>query len=304
MMTTDATTAAPQTYTIDAAYGYCEAMARGHYENFPVASYLLPAALRRPVAVVYAFARSADDLADEGTLPAAQRIAQLDAYEAQLTAIAAGTAATQPVFIALTDVLRHHDLPLTLLRDLLSAFRQDVVQRRYRDFAAVLDYCRRSANPVGRLLLHLSGNAEAENLRLSDHICTALQLINFYQDLLQDFDENDRIYLPADEMEQYRVTAEHFRERRNDRALQQLLAAQYRRCRELMLAGAPLGRRLRGRFGWEIRLIVEGGLQVLVRLEQQLDSAPFARPRLRRRDWLPMLWRTLVARYSATGPRL
>ena len=303
-MTTDATTAAHPTYTIDAAYAYCAAMAYGHYENFPVASFLLPAAIRRPVAVVYAFARSADDLADEDTIPEQRRIALLDAYEAQLTAVASGETSSAPVFIALADVWRNHDLPLPLFHDLLSAFRQDVLQRRYRDFASVLDYCRRSANPVGRLLLHLSGNAEAENLRLSDHVCTALQLINFYQDLLQDFDENDRIYLPADEMAHYRVTEQHFRERRNDRALRQLLAAQYRRCRELILAGAPLGRRLRGRFGWEIRLIVEGGLQVLARLERQLDSAPFARPRLRRRDWPSMLWRTLVARYPATAPRL
>ena len=196
-------------------------MAYGHYENFPVASFLLPAAIRRPVAVVYAFARSADDLADEDTIPEQRRIALLDAYEAQLTAVASGETSSAPVFIALADVWRNHDLPLPLFHDLLSAFRQDVLQRRYRDFASVLDHCRRPANPVGRLLLHRSGNAEAENLRLSDHVCTALQLINFYQDLLQDFDENDRIYLPADEMAHYRVTEQHFRERRNDRALRQ-----------------------------------------------------------------------------------
>lgn len=303
-MVNDATTAAPATYTVETAYAYCEAMARSHYENFPVASHLLPAAIRRPVAVIYAFARSADDLADEDRRPPHQRIASLDDYDRQLLALAAGAVPSDPVFLALADVLSRHRLPPVLFHDLLSAFRQDVTQHRYPDFATVLDYCRRSANPVGRLLLHLSDNAEPDNLRLSDHICTALQLINFYQDLLQDYDENDRIYLPQAEMEQYGVTEAHFRERRNDRALQQLLARQYRRCRELMLAGAPLGRRLPGRFGWEIRLIVEGGLRILWHLEQQLENAPFARPRLRRRDWPAMLWHTLFAHYPAIGHRL
>jgi len=282
-------------YTLPQAYVYCAQMARSHYENFPVASRLLPLRLRRPVAVIYAFARSADDFADEGDLAAEQRLALLDGYGRELDALAQGTPSANPIFIALADVVSRHRLPLPLFRDLLSAFRQDVTQRQYADYAAVLDYCRRSANPVGRLLLHLNNAAEAENLALSDHICTALQLINFHQDLLQDYEELGRLYLPQDEMRRYGVGAEHFRDRRNDAALRELLRLQYRRSRELMQAGAPLGRRLRGRFGWEIRLIVAAGLRVLHRLEANLEAAPFSRPRLRRRDWPVILWHSLFA---------
>lgn len=279
--------------TLPQAYAYCEQMARTHYENFPVASRLLPARLRRPIAVIYAFARSADDFADEGDLPAAQRLAALDGYGRELEALARGETGTHPIFIALADVIARHRLPLVLFHDLLSAFRQDVTQRQYADFEAVLDYCRRSANPVGRLLLYLNGAATAENLSLSDHICTALQLINFYQDLAQDHDEMGRIYIPQDEMRHYGVSMEHFRDHRNDAAMRELLLLQYRRCREMMCAGTPLGRRLTGRFGWEIRLIVAGGLRVLERLDATRDTAPFSRPRLRRRDWAVILWRSI-----------
>lgn len=282
-------------HTLPQAYAYCARMARSHYENFPVASRLLPARLRRPVAVIYAFARSADDFADEGDLAPEQRLALLDGYGRELDALAQGEPSTNPIFIALADVVRRHGLPLPLFRDLLSAFRQDVTQRQYADYAAVLDYCRRSANPVGRLLLHLNGTADAETLALSDRICTALQLINFHQDLLQDYDENGRLYLPQDEMRMHGIGPEHIRDRRNDAALRELLRLQYHRSRELLQAGTPLGRRVRGRFGWEIRLITSAGLRVLERLEANLEAAPFSRPRLRRRDWPVILWRSLSA---------
>lgn len=295
-MSSDANMATTVPYTLAQAYAFCEQMARNHYENFPVASRLLPTRLRRPIAVIYAFARSADDFADEGDLTAAQRLTLLDSHERELDALAQGQASTHPIFIALADVMARHALPLQLFRDLLSAFRQDVTQRHYADVVELLDYCRRSANPVGRLLLHLNGEASTENLSLSDHICTALQLINFHQDLVQDYAENGRIYIPRDEMQEYGVGPEHFRDRRNDAALQKLLLLQYRRSRELMLAGAPLGRRLHGRFGWEIRLIVAGGLRVLERLETNLATAPFSRPRLRRSDWPVILWRSLFLR--------
>lgn len=300
-MATDATTGAHPPYTLEQAYACCEQMTRSHYENFPVASRLLPKRLRRPIAVIYAFARSADDLADEGDVTPTERLAQLDAYRQQLDAIAQDMASEHPIFIALADIIARHKLPLMLFHDLLSAFSQDVTQQRYSDFNEVLNYCRRSANPVGRLLLHLHGAASAENLQFSDHICSALQLINFYQDLAQDCDENDRIYLPLDEMTAYGVTEQHLQDHINDAAMRGLLAMHYRRCRTMMLAGAPLGRSLSGRFGWEIRLIIEGGLRVLARLESQLESDPFARPRLRKRDWPLILWRSLFARYP-TAP--
>jgi squalene synthase HpnC len=182
-------------HNLETAYRHCERLARSHCENFPVASWLLPRRLRRPIAVIYAFARTADDFADEGHYSAAQRLALLNGYGAKLQQLERGEATDDPLFIALADVIARYQLPLQLFYDLLSAFAQDVTKKRYTDFGELLDYCRRSANPVGRLLLHLSGNASAENLQLSDKICSALQLINFYQDLAQDFAENERIYL-------------------------------------------------------------------------------------------------------------
>lgn len=273
------------------AYRDCLRLARGHYENFPVASRLLPRRLRRPIAVVYAFARSADDFADEGDLPVEVRLSLLDEYVARLDAVRDGLALSDPVFIALRDMRAQCSLPLEPFYDLLSAFRQDVIQKRYADFAQLLDYCRRSANPVGRLVLHLSGEATTENLRDSDAICTALQLINFWQDLAQDFDDNHRIYLPQDEMAAWAITEAHFIERRGDAALRGLLQQQIARARRLLLSGAPLGMRLKGRLGLEIRATINGGLRVLDALARR--DNPFARPRLRRRDWTGILWRAV-----------
>ncbi|MGE0079920.1 MAG: squalene synthase HpnC [Thiohalomonadaceae bacterium] len=272
------------------SYAWCEDLARRHYENFPVASRLLPARLRRPVAAVYAFARLADDMADEGDLPPAERIAALEDWGRQLDRALAGEAG-HPVFTAIADLTARHAVPPALFHDLLSAFRQDVSKRRYASFEEVMDYCRRSADPVGRILLHLAGEATPENLRLSDQVCSALQLINFWQDLAQDLDENDRIYLPQDAMAAHGVTEEHLRERCSDDAMTALMRAEYRRARTMMEEGAALGRRLRGRFGLEIRLIIQGGLRVLDRLEAQEDV--FSRPRLRRRDAAVILWRAL-----------
>jgi squalene synthase HpnC len=280
------------THSIESAYQHCEQLARSHYENFPVASWLLPRALRRPIAVIYAFARNADDFADEGHYNEAQRLALLNGYSDKLQQLERGETVDDPVFIALAEVIALHHLPLPLFHDLLSAFAQDVTQRRYADFAELLDYCRRSANPVGRLLLHLSGNDSEENLQLSDKVCSALQLINFYQDLAQDFDENERIYIPEEEMRQYGVGSEHFAVRSGEKEMIKLFRFQVARAQEMMQQGAPLGKRLKGRFGLEIRLIIEGGLAVIGRLEQS-SATPFARPRLRHSDWLRAVWRAL-----------
>lgn len=279
---------------LDDAYRHCRRLARGHYENFPVASRLLPRRLQRPIAVIYAFARSADDFADEGDLPEEVRLSLIDEYVAKLDALRAGQPLSDPVFIALRDVIDRHGLPLEPFYDLLSAFRQDVTRRRYADFAEVLDYCRRSANPVGRLVLHLCGEATADNLRDSDAICTALQLINFWQDLAQDYDENQRIYLPQDEMAACGVGEAHLIERRGDAALRKLLDQQIARTRRLLSSGAALGTRLKGRLGLEIRATVNGGLCVLDALARR--DNPFVRPRLRRRDWLHILWSAVFSK--------
>lgn len=275
------------------AYDYCLRMTRSHYENFPVASRLLPRALRPAIGVIYAFARTADDFADEGNLSTAERLTHLDDYRDKLDALSSGASMSDPIFIALADVKRRTGLPMQPLYDLLSAFRQDVIQHRYANFDEVLDYCRRSANPVGRMVLHLFDEATPDNIRDSDHICTALQLINFWQDIEQDCVENDRIYLPQDEMAAYGIDETHLRTRSNSSVLRALMDRQIDRSRALLLAGAPLGGRLRGCLGVEIRATVHGGLAVIEALARNRDDV-FARPRLRRRDWMRVLWRSLA----------
>lgn len=275
------------------AYRHCVQLAQSHYENFPVASRLLPRALREPIAVIYAFARTADDFADEGERAPAERLALLDHYLLQLEATLSGATSADPVFIALGDVIATHHLPAPLFRDLLTAFRSDVTTTRYDTFAAVLHYCQHSANPVGRLLLHLTHAATPEHLKQSDAVCTALQLINFYQDLAQDIDENNRIYIPQDEMARFAVAEDDLRQRRDSPALRALLDLQLDRARVLMHGGAPLANELRGRFGFELRMIVHGGLRVLDRLQQRRDTV-FARPRLVPSDWLAIFWAALT----------
>lgn len=279
-------------------------MAVDHYENFPVASILLPAPLREPVAAIYGFARSADDFADEGELSPQQRSALLAGYQAELDAIEQGQPTQHPVFLRLRPVIERHGLPLQLFRDLLDAFVQDVSKDRYRDFAELMDYCRRSADPVGRLLLHLFGHASAENLSRSDAICSALQLINHWQDVGIDAAKgaNGRIYLPQDEMARFRVSEDDINRRSVGKPVgkpastnfQQLLRFQVERARALMLSGAPLGWDLPGRIGLEIRAIVAGGLRILDKIEA-VDYDVFSRrPKLETFDWPLILWRSLV----------
>lgn len=283
------------TAEVAAAYAHCAETVASHYENFPVASRLLPARLRAPVSVIYAFARGADDFADEGDDPPDRRLAALDDWAVKLDAAAGGAPPDDPVFIALADVLARHRLPLGLLHDLIEAFRMDVRQRRWPDFDAVLHYCRHSANPVGRLLLHLNGTDSARALEASDRICTALQLINFWQDLAQDMDENDRIYLPQDEMAAFGVSEDRLRGRIVDDALRDLMAFQYQRARTMMQDGAGLAVEIGGRMGLEVAVVVNGGLRILEKLERSGD--PFSRPRLDRADWLRLGWRALGTRF-------
>jgi phytoene synthase len=238
-----------------------------HYENFPVASLLLPARLRAPIEVIYRFARSADDIADEGTDPPAMRLAKLEAHRGEIERIVCD-----------------HGLPREPFADLLDAFAQDVTKTRYADYAELLDYCRRSANPVGRLLLHLFKRTSETELRQSDAICTSLQLINFWQDAAIDYAKG-RIYLPQDEMARHGVTEGHVAAQRCDAAWRSLMAFQVGRTRELMLSGAPLGRELPGRLGLEIRATVQGGLRILEKIERAGYDVFRRRPLLRWFDW-------------------
>lgn len=280
-------------------------MAVAHYENFPVASPLLPRGLREPIAVIYAFARTADDFADEGDLPAAERLRRLENYQNELRAIAAGQPTADPLFLRLRDVIVRHALPLSLFHDLLDAFMQDVMQdatcNRYASYAELLDYCRRSANPVGRLLLHLFGAATAENLRHSDAICTALQLINHWQDVGIDSRKGPqgRIYLPADEMARFQVSESDVLRRLASADFRALLRFQVERAGALMRQGAPLGDALPGRSGLEIRAIVAGGLRILEKIVAADYDVFNHRPVLRATDWLIVGWRALRHRHDA-----
>ncbi|OBS10465.1 squalene synthase HpnC [Acidihalobacter prosperus] len=276
---------APET---EQAYRACLAIASRHYENFPVASWLLPAQLRRPVAAIYAFARRADDIADEGSQSAGERLDALDRVDAALMSAAAGKWPDDPIYVALADAIARYQLPIQPFQDLLLAFRQDVRQTRYRDFGEIMGYCRLSANPVGRLLLHLNAQATPDNLAESDAVCTALQLINFYQDLYSDYVDRGRIYLPQDEMAEYGVDETDIARRRSTSALRRLMHHQYRRADRLLRAGAPLGGRLPGRMGLELRAIIIGGARILYRLQQQRDDL-FSRPRLNLRDRLAIV---------------
>jgi len=263
-----------------------------HYENFPVASLLLPARLRRPVELIYAFARTADDFADEGDAPAAARLAALDGYREELRRIGAGTPPATEFFRALASAIAEFRLPLDPYFALLEAFSQDVVKQRYANFAELMHYCERSANPVGALMLHLFGAATPDRLRQSDAICSGLQLVNFWQDVEGDF-ARGRIYLPADEMARFGVSERDIAERRCTDAWRRLIAFQIGRTRAMLESGAPLATTLPGRIGLELRMIVQGGLRILEKL-QRVDGDAFRhRPVLRGPDWALMSWRAL-----------
>jgi squalene synthase HpnC len=259
----------------------------GHYENFPVASLLLPRSLRRPVALIYHFARTADDYADEGNEPRETRLENLRRWRDQLEQ------PKEEFFEKLRQIRLEHELPLQLFHDLLDAFTQDVVKNRYADFAEVLDYCRRSANPVGRLLLHLFKRVNETTLAQSDRVCSALQLINFWQDVGTDYAARDRIYLPRDEMQRFGVDERQIAERRVDDAFRALLRFQAERARRLMLDGKPLLDALRGRFRLEIAVTVESGLRILEKLEQADYDMFRHRPVLKWFDWPSLLYRAL-----------
>ena len=269
-------------------------MAVNHYENFPVASVLLPGRLRRPVELIYAFARQADDFADEGDWPPAVRLANLVSFGRQLDLIEQGATPDSPLFVDLAAIIDEFGLPIGLFRDLLSAFSQDVVKARYADFSEVMDYCRRSANPVGRLLLHLYRATDSRSLAWSDNICTSLQLINFWQDVQIDY-LKDRIYLPADEMAKYAVTEAQIAQRDCSGRWRDLMLFQIDRTRRMLLTGAPLGRTLPGRIGLELRMIVMGGNRILEKLQASGGDVFRHRPVLGLFDWMLMLHRSLLA---------
>jgi squalene synthase HpnC len=283
-----------------------------HYENFPVASWLCPPRLRPPIAAIYLFARTADDIADEGDASPAQRLADLHAFRGDLAAAASGGVVSSrwpQVFGPLAHAMRVFALPESLLADLLDAFVQDIEKTRdgsrYADRTELLDYCRRSANPVGRLLLHLYGVDDRTALAQSDAICSALQLINFWQDPSIDLPRG-RHYLPDADCAAHGLQPEDFARFRpladapTPRNALSLMAAEVAWARALMASGAPLVHRLPGRMGWELRFVVQGGLRILDKIEA-LGCDSFAqRPTLGAADAPLLAWRALRMRRQST----
>lgn len=276
-------------------------MSVDHYENFPVASVLLPRQLKSAVIDIYRFARSADDIADEGDDTPAERLAQLMSYRQALHKLSSPALDTQSngqsslaaIFTPLAKTISRHQLPLTPFYDLLSAFEQDVSQVRYENFTQLSDYCRRSANPVGILMLHLYKAVDDVSIEQSNSICTALQLINFLQDVAIDW-KKGRVYLPQEDLLRFGVTQTMIANGTTNAAWRNLMQFQVNRTRTLLKSGQPLGYRLKGRIGLELRLITQGGLRILEKIEAVHFDVFNHRPTLRAADWGLMVWRACL----------
>ncbi len=264
-----------------------------HYENFPVGSWLLPSQLRKPILQIYRFARYADDIADEGDATSEQRLAALGALRDDLDQMESGNYSPNGRWAELAAAARAHALPLERLRDLLRAFEQDVRGARYRDYDELLAYCRYSANPVGRLLLALYRRPEQRLAEWSDSICTGLQLVNFWQDIDCDYAKG-RMYVPQSEFERFGVDPRQIAQRRPNEAWKRMIAAQTETARRFLLSGRPLARALGGRVGWELRLIIQGGLRIAERIDAVDADVFYRRPVLRATDWVRIFARALL----------
>ena len=265
-------------------------MSIGHYENFPVGSIIFPRRIRHAVHAIYRFARYADDVADEGGRTAELRLNELECLRVELNRIGSAQAPSTPLMSHLAETIVEHSLDFQPFHDLLSAFRQDVKKTRYKDYAELADYCRRSANPVGRLMLTLCGEKDSRALAMSDAICTALQLINILQDVELDW-RKGRVYLPNEDLRTFGLSEAHIGSRDPSGSWRLMMHFQIARARKILQAGAPLGKILKGRMGFEIRLIILGGDRILKKLSDSGGDVFHCRPVLSWSDWLYMLWR-------------
>ena len=281
--------------TLRAAYAECERLARTHYENFPVASWLVPAEMRPHVAALYAFARTADDFADEGVRSPDERLRLLNDWAARLHACAfvEEWSPDDPVFLALGATIRDRGLPVQLFDDLLSAFRQDITMDRYPTWDGVLDYCRRSANPVGRLVLRIAGYDDPQLDRSSDALCTALQLTNFWQDIERDW-QKGRLYVPLADIEACEARVQDLSDRQMTEPWQCAIQRVAGRTRESFRAGRAVCDGVGGRLRYELRLTWLGGMRILDCLERANFNVFDNRPQLGARDALPLAWQTLT----------
>jgi squalene synthase HpnC len=264
------------------------ALAKQHYENFPVASIVLPKYLRYPISLIYHFARCADDFADEGNHTQTERLVLLQNYINELDIIKADGKSDSAFFTEFAQMINERNLPLAPFYDLLDAFKQDVTKTHYANFDEVLDYCKRSANPVGTLLLHLFDKATPENLAYSDNVCSALQLINFYQDIAVDFDTNihqRRIYLCQDEMQHFGITEQQIANQTINPSWTQFMQFNLERVEAMLQAGKPLGKVLPGRMGLEMRLIIGGGETIIHKLKKVNGDIFHRRPTINAWDW-------------------
>ena len=263
-----------------------------HYENFPIASIILPKHLRAPIETIYNFARSADDIADSRELPATFKQERLGFFREELQRIQSDHSPLTPLFSELALLIAQHNLPITLFFQLLDAFEQDLTIKRYENFAQLRLYCNRSANPVGRILLHLFGHAQDDNLQWSDSICTSLQIINFLQDITDDY-EMGRIYLPQDEMDSFGVTEHHIKNKVFDLSWLNFMDFQINRARQYLDDGSTLYDKLPGRMGIEIKTIVKSGLQVTKKLSASRGNVFAKTHKINSLDFACILFQTI-----------
>jgi len=289
--------------SVQQAYRHCQATTRSHYENFPVASLLLPRRLRKPVSAIYTFARMADDIADEGDRTDQERVTLLKQAEADLLQAAKGQPNDMPVYIALADVLAETPELLQPLLHLLTAFNQDIHKKRFAHIGEIMEYCRYSANPVGRMLLILYGAASTKNIAYSDAICSALQIINFLQDIQSDYLDRDRIYMSHDELLRFKLDETDLDGHNNHPQLRPFMQFQINRALTLLQSGAPLGIRLHGRLGLELRMMILGGWRVLKKLHEN-DGDISQNAKLGKSDWLWIASHALTSRFKVYSRKL
>lgn len=281
-------------HDVSKAFSFCEQLAKSHYENFPVASFFIPREKRPYVWSIYAFARVADDFADEGDASAERRLAQLDRWGDYLNECFEGKA-THPIFVALAETVTKCSIPRHLLADLLTAFKMDVTQKRFHTFNDLLYYCKHSANPVGRLVLHVFDNASDRTMGLSDNICTALQLANFWQDVAVDW-KKGRLYIPLEDCRRFGYTESALDASTIDKRFRDLMSFEVERTRELFLSGKPLLREAPPNLRFELALTWRGGMKILDKIEQQGYDVLSQRPAISTMDKLSILTSSLLRR--------
>ncbi len=279
----------PDPAALAQAYDFCAHVARSHYENFTIASWLMPRAMRKHMHAIYAYARTADDFADEEHNPA-----KLDEWERELDLAYAGVP-NHPVFVALADTTRHFDIPREPFADLLHAFRSDLDFRGFETIDDLLGYARYSANPVGRLVLYLFGYRDAERQRLSDQVCSGLQFANFWQDVAVDL-EKGRVYLPLQDMARFGVSLEDLRVHNANSNFVALMRHEVARARELLVSGAALATMVDRRLSRDIMMFAGGGLAILRAIERADYDVFRRRPSLGKFDYLRLGWRALRGR--------